>query len=86
MTYEKARGKQVLQNIKNNTIIEKADVDSGYMILGYPTVGNNNLKEAYALGIAAEILAGGKNSILYKTLKEDDKLLVYFEENKIGLH
>ena len=53
-------------NIKNRTIVEKADVDRGYMILGYPTVGNNNLKEAYALSIAASIFANGQNSILIK--------------------
>ena len=56
------------------SIIEKADIDTGYLILGYPTVGNNNIKEAYALNMAASIFAGGQNSVLYKVLKEDEKV------------
>ncbi len=62
--------------IANKTIIEKADIDTGYMILGYPTIGNNNLKEAYALTIAGKIFAVGQNSILYKILKEDENLIL----------
>jgi len=63
-------------NIKNKTIMEKSDVDTGYMVLGYQTVGNNNLKEAYALGMAASIFASGQNSVLYKVLKENENLIL----------
>ena len=63
-------------DIKNRTIIAKSDVDTGYIILGYPSVGNNNLKEAYALTMAGKIFAVGQNSILYKTLKEDENLIL----------
>lgn len=62
--------------IKNKTIIEKSNVDTGYMVLGYPSVGNNNLKEAYALAMAASIFASGQNSVLYKTLKENENLIL----------
>ena len=62
--------------IENNTIIEKNDVNSGYMILGYKTTGNNNIKEAYALSIAGHLLAGGQNSTLYKLLKEKENIVL----------
>ncbi len=64
------------RKIKNQTIIEKSDIDTGYMVIGYPTVGINNLKEAYALDIVASILSGGQNSILYKVLKEEENLII----------
>lgn len=60
--------------INDRTIIEKADVNTAYLMLGYPSVGVNNLKEAYALDIASSILAGGQNSILYKKLKQDENV------------
>ena len=60
--------------IKDRTIIEKADVNTAYLMLGFPSVGVNNLNEAYALDIAAQVLAGGQNSILYKKLKQDENL------------
>ncbi|MCR4881085.1 MAG: insulinase family protein [bacterium] len=62
--------------IKDRTIIEKADVNTAYLMLGYPSVGVNNLKEAYALDIAASVIAGGQNSDLYKTLKQDENLAI----------
>ena len=62
--------------IKNRTMSEKADVDTAYMILGYPSAGVNNLKEAYAMDIAASVLAEGQSSILYKLLKEDENLIL----------
>jgi len=63
-------------NIPNRTIIEKSNIDTGYLILGYPTIGNNNLKEAYALNMAASIFAGGQNSILYDVLKKDKNIIL----------
>lgn len=62
----------------NNTkkIIKNSNIDSGYMVLGYKTIGVENLKEAYALNIAATLLANGQNSILYKELKEKDNLIL----------
>jgi zinc protease len=55
--------------------IEKGDYETGYILFGFKGVPITNIKEGYALDMAAQILGGSESSRLYQTLKQDKNLV-----------
>ena len=55
-------------------IIEKADVETAYMMMGFNGVDAKNKKENYGLDVLATILGEGVTSRLYKSLKDEKRL------------
>jgi len=51
------------------------DVQSGYLVVGYPTRDLRATPDEYALDVAASILGEGKSSWLYQILKEEEGLV-----------
>jgi len=62
-------------SLKPQTKIVKDKVNFGYLFMGFKGVPINNIKESYALDMAASILGGGKSSRLYQDLKEKQNLV-----------
>lgn len=60
---------------KTTEKISRGNYKSGYAIWGYKGVPITNIKESYALDIAADILGGGRTSRLYQELKEEKGLV-----------
>jgi len=51
------------------------DVQSAYLVMGYPTESLRSTPDEYALDLAASILGDGKSSWLYRILKEERGLV-----------
>ncbi len=62
--------------VKQLEKIDKAKIESAYVLIGYKGCKAENRKDSYALDVLATILGDGKTSRLYKTVKEQ-KQLVY---------
>ncbi len=56
-------------------ITEKGKYKSGYLFMGFKGVPMNSVRDNYALDLAGSILGGSKSSRLYRSLKEDKKLV-----------
>lgn len=56
-------------------LIEKADVKTAYLMIGFNGVDAKNKKENYELDVLATILGDGVTSRLYKTLKDEKHLV-----------
>lgn len=63
--------KPLLKTVKK---VEKADVQTGYMIIGFRGVDSKNKKDSYALDVLATVLGDGKTSRLFQTVKERHQL------------
>ena len=61
---------------KQTQHIDKADVKSGYMLIGFRGVNNFNKKDSYALDVLAAIMGDGKTSRLYQNVKEKKQLAI----------
>ena len=55
--------------------IEKADVETAYMLIGFRGVDARNKKENYELDVLATILGEGVTSRLYKNVKDQKRLV-----------
>jgi len=62
--------KREISSLKPQIKIARDKVNFGYLFMGFKGVTINDIKESYALNIAASILGDGKSSRLYQTLKE----------------
>lgn len=61
--------------LKPQTKISREKVNFGYLYMGFKGVPMNDIKESYALDLAASILGGGKSSRLYQDLKEKQNIV-----------
>ncbi len=55
--------------------VVKADIENGYILVGFKGCHPITNKDTYALDVAATILGEGKSSRLYKSLKEQKQLV-----------
>ncbi len=62
--------------VKSQVVEDKDDITISYMLMGFRTIGNNNLKEAYALEIGAQLFANGADTPLYDALKSKENLVL----------
>lgn len=60
---------------KSIQTMEKLNVQTGYILIGFKGVHPINTKDSYALDVLATILGDGKSSRLYKELKEQKQLV-----------
>lgn len=61
--------------LKPQTKTAKEKINFGYICMGFKGVPINDIKESYALDLAASILGGGKSSRLYQDLKEKQNIV-----------
>lgn len=80
--FNQPRAKSVLHKypkekpiFKTTEIIEKADVKTAYLMIGFNGVDAKNKKENYELDVLATILGDGLTSRLNKSLKEEKQLV-----------
>lgn len=59
----------------NSQIIDKADVETAYLMIGFNGVDAKNKKENYELDVLATILGDGITSRLYKSIKDEKQLV-----------
>lgn len=55
-------------------IIDKDNVSTGYLLIGFRGVNTDNKKDQYALDVLASILGEGRSSKLYQIVKEQKQL------------
>ena len=61
--------------LKPQTKIAREKINFGYIFMGFKGVPMTDIKESYALDLAASILGGGKSSRLYQDLKEKQNIV-----------
>lgn len=61
--------------VTSSEVIEKADVKTAYLMMGFNGVDAKNKKENYELDVLATILGDGVTSRLYKSLKDEKRLV-----------
>lgn len=61
--------------LTSSEIIDKADVETAYLMMGFRGVEAKNKKENYELDVLATILGDGITSRLYKSLKDEKRLV-----------
>ncbi len=59
---------------KSMEIVEKADVQTSYILIGFRGVDSKNIKESCALDLLSTVLGDGKTSRLYQNIKEQKRL------------
>ena len=62
-------------SLKPQTKIAREKVNFGYIFMGFKGVPMTDIKESYALDLAASVLGGGKSSRLYQDLKEKQNIV-----------
>lgn len=59
---------------KQLEIVDKGKVKTGYLMIGYRGVPQQNRADSYALDVLSTILGDGRSSILYQAVKEQKQL------------
>ncbi len=79
-TYTKKAKQNTVMKLPNpaqtEIITDSDDINITYMLMGFRTTGNNNLKEAYSLEIGAQLFANGADTPLYDALKSKENLVL----------
>jgi len=72
-------------SLKPQTKIAREKVNFGYIFMGFKGVPMTDIKESYALDLAASILGGGKSSRLYQDLKEKQNIVSFIDAGHYSL-